>query len=100
LTFGSRRTQITDSTEIRKILKEDDYSKVIDISRVLPGDIIIYVSADGDINHSGIVVEIPSGTIVPVPKILSKWGGAHEVIHGYNYSPYDTTKIEFYRVSK
>ena len=58
------------------MLAEDDYVQ-IKISELLAGDIVLYVR-DGDIEHSGIVVEIVLGM---GPRILSKWGGCHEVIH-------------------
>lgn len=91
LTFASRRTWIHKPTEVAKILKEDDYEK-IRLEEVLPGDVVVYIQ-DGDYSHSGIVVEAGS-----VPKVLSKWGAAHEVIHSVNDCPYHPAYPEYYRI--
>jgi hypothetical protein len=101
LTFASRRTEITSPAEIRKILVEDAY-EMVQINDVLPGDIVIYISNDNDIEHSGIVVDVPRfvGQILPNPKILSKWGSAHEVIHMVRDCPYNASRVEYYRVTK
>lgn len=66
----------------------------------MPGDIVIYISNDGDIEHSGIVVEISPEGIVRNPRVLSKWGTAHEVIHRIADCPYVGSRIEYYRVMK
>ncbi len=98
LTFGSRRTQIVDPAEIRKILTQDSYKK-IDRSEILPGDIVVYVGPDGDIEHSGIVMDVDKSMLFPIPKVLSKWGVAHEVVHRLTDCPYISTNVEYYRVT-
>lgn len=95
LTFASRRTGIADAGVVRAILQEDDYIKV-DRSNLKVGDTVIYIDADGDITHSGIVVEVPDFGA----KVLSKWGECHEVIHAMGDCPYNDTTKEFYRVCK
>jgi hypothetical protein len=95
LTFGSRRTGIDDPAAVREILQHDDYVK-IDRKDLLPGDTVIYIDNEGDITHSGIVIEVP-----PLgAKILSKWGECQEVIHLIGDCPYPETTKEFYRVCK
>lgn len=97
LTFASRRTSISESTEIKKILSDDHYEEVFP-NEVQPGDIILYVSSeDGDVEHSGIVVESPDPPLF-VPKVLSKWGFGAEVIHWANNSPYDFSQAKYYRI--
>lgn len=91
LTFGSRRTWIFKATEVAKILHEDGYVQVNE-TEIVPGDIAVYLYL-GDAEHSGIVVEDK-----PVPKILSKWGPAHEVIHRPRECPYDSMEIRYYRI--
>lgn len=98
LTFGSRRTQIVNPSEIRKILTEDGYQK-IDRAEVLAGDIAVYIGPDGDIEHSGVVVDMEKSMLVPTPKVLSKWGSAHEVVHHFADCPYVSTNVEYYRVT-
>ncbi len=98
LTFASRRTQILDPAEVRRILVEDGYQRIGDVRAVLPGDVAIYVSQDGDIEHSGVVVALEPGMLVATPVIVSKWGAAHEVIHRFNYSPYSSSLVQYFRV--
>jgi len=95
LTFASRRTCIFSSEEIRKIIEHDGYDRV-DLDKVVPGDILLYV-ADGDVEHSGVVVGIGVGL---VPLILSKWGLGPEIIHPANVCPYSYVAPEYYRVSQ
>ncbi|RCK40015.1 hypothetical protein [Thalassospira xiamenensis] len=92
LTFASRRTAISDSKEIAKILHDDGYI-VVEPTKVLPGDIVVYYR-DGAADHSGIVTEIGG----MAPKILSKWGYCHEVVHFLNDCPYETKDVKYYRI--
>jgi hypothetical protein len=94
LTFGSRRTWISGSDQIQTILDEDDYATV-DAKAALPGDIAIY-KKDGQIEHSGIVVE--QGGVLKQPRILSKWAHLHEVIHLPNECPYYDMAITYHRI--
>jgi hypothetical protein len=92
LSFASRRTWIWSSTEIAMVLVDDEYIKV-DRKEVLPGDVVVY-STRGDAEHSGLVVSVDNLG----PRILSKWGACHEVVHRLNECPYDSTEIVFYRI--
>lgn len=78
LTFASRRTQINSPAELRKILEDDQYVPV-KLTDVQPGDVVLYVGANGDFNHSGIVVEYKDGMVHPL--IWSKWGNGPEAVH-------------------
>ena len=93
LTFGSRRTQIMDAEEIEHIIREDDYIRV-ELPDVMLGDIAVYYN-NGDAEHSGIVVEFDQ---LDRPRILSKWGTAHEVIHKPSDCDYDPTDVLYYRI--
>jgi hypothetical protein len=84
LTFASRRTRIIKNSALTAILEDDTY-KDIDLQDAMPGDIVIYQSDDGDLNHSGIVVE--AGPPLVVPMICSKWGNAGEFVHGLRDCP-------------
>jgi hypothetical protein len=97
LTFANRRTCIHDANVVRLIIERDGYRK-IDVFRdpIIPGDIVLYVAADNDIEHSGIVVGV--GEKQP-PLIISKWGTGPEVVHSVDRCPYDATRIEYYRVT-
>lgn len=98
LVFASRRTGIFEVEEIYKILKEDNYTEV-NPNDVLPGDIVLYFSVDGDIEHSGVVVSAPD-TITRLPKIYSKWGKYCEAVHYANICPYECTNLKYYRTDK
>ncbi len=102
LTFASRRTCIEIASEVQKIINDDDYTE-IDIKNVLPGDIAIYYNSNPpvtDIEHSGIVVSLVKTDILNKPKILSKWGGAHEVIHFPEDCPYNCSNVRYFRCLK
>lgn len=97
LAFASRRTWISKSCEIDKILREDKY---IEIHRkdTLPGDIIIYYANDGDAEHSGIVLSEPKE--LGIPMVVSKWGSFPEFVHWANQCPYSFQNAVFYRIEK
>lgn len=99
LTFGARRTQITSSVAIRAMMSQDGYSR-IHKHTALPGDIVIYVGENGDLEHSGVVVTRPTQETLYNMKVLSKWGSAHEVVHDLGDCPYDSTRLEFYRLDQ
>lgn len=97
-TFASRRTNIWKANAIRQILVEDEYRRV-NLRDVLPGDVIIYVASDGDIDHSGIVVSADTNLLSPKIVVLSKWGMSQEVLHDYLEGPY-SKNVEFYRIDR
>lgn len=99
LTFASRRTRIYETTELRKIISDDDY-EYIEITNVFPGDIILYITKLGAIIHSGIILTVESIGNEVIPIILSKWGSGSEVVHNFKNCPYwqTDTIIEFYRI--
>lgn len=97
MTFASRRTWVHDTATIRQILEDDCYSRV-DEADALPGDVVLYVAEDGDVEHSGIVVREKKD--LDFPLICSKWGKWGEVIHPVHRSPYSAKKFEYYRVSE
>ncbi len=84
LVFACRRASIENRAAINLILKDDEYVE-IPMSNVLPGDIVIYYSPQGDPNHSGIILEYSDRLIVPI--IFSKWGCAGEYIHALRDCP-------------
>lgn len=97
MTFASRRTGIYDVEAISKILQDDNYQEIVS-EHVLPGDVVLYYSLDGDVEHSGIVVIPPSKFSLRIPKVLSKWGKFREVIHWGNECPYDFSNHKYFRV--
>jgi len=96
LTFASKRTGIYELADLQKILTEDDYREV-PFDQTLPGDIVLYFSENGDIEHSGILVDVNEGGDIRIPKIVSKWGDAYEVIHVFSDCPYNFLKVKYYR---
>jgi hypothetical protein len=99
LVFASRRAEITEPKEVIRILNEDCYVE-IQPRKVLPGDIILYFSSDGDIEHSGIVVSKPEARFYYVPEVVSKWGAWREVIHQATRCPYSFERLRYFRVTQ
>ncbi|MCC7699074.1 hypothetical protein [Janthinobacterium sp. EB271-G4-7A] len=97
MTFASRRTGIYRAEDLKQILKEDDYIQ-INSTNVLPGDVIIYFSPDGDFEHSGIVVSSPNESGLGVPRVVSKWGKFAEFSHWANNCPYNFSNVRYFRI--
>ncbi len=98
LVFAARRAEIINASEVQKILKEDEYIE-IKSRDVMPGDVILYHTSDGDIEHSGIVVTSPEPPLF-VPLVISKWGAWREVMHYANDCAYDFSATKYYRIVK
>jgi hypothetical protein len=97
LTFAARRTAVWQTPAILDILKDDRYTDV-DSDDVQPGDVILYVSPeDGEIEHSGIVVERPDPRL-HVPRVWSKWGHGCEVVHMASDCPYSFSSPRYIRI--
>jgi hypothetical protein len=96
LVFASRRTNIDDPVEVQKIIQQDRYIQ-IEPRNVLPGDIIVYYSDDGDAEHSGIVISKPD-EFLHIPDVVSKWGQLEEYIHPANCCPYHFVNVIYYRI--
>ncbi|MQA39949.1 hypothetical protein [Rugamonas aquatica] len=97
MTFASRRTGIYGTQDLKQILTEDDYIE-IKLEDVLPGDVIIYVSPDGDYEHSGIVVSAPHDGFLGIPRVVSKWGKYAEFSHWANNCPYTFANVKYFRI--
>ena len=97
LTFACRRTRIEDTPDVHQILSDDDW-RPVEIEHVLPGDVVLYLSEDGDANHSGVVVTLEEPFHLPI--ICSKWGNAGEYIHRLRDCPTMYGPVtKFYRCS-
>jgi len=72
LTFASKRTGIYELADLQMILKEDDYHE-IHFNETLPGDIVLYFSEDGDVEHSGVLVDVNEGSDIRIPKIVRQF---------------------------
>ncbi len=97
LVFASRRTGIHKPEVVKKIIDEDEYKLIRNPEYVKPGDIILYHSASGDIEHSGIIIEMPK-TPPWVPLIWSKWGMYGEAVHRANHCEYNFANVMYYRI--
>ncbi len=98
MTFACRRTGIQDYSEIVKILQQDSYKEIEEISNVCIGDIILYYDSDGEeVEHSGIIVKEPCA-VLGIPIVLSKWGKYKEAIHPANNCPYNFSGAKYYRI--
>lgn len=96
LTFASRRTWVYRNVSIKFVLQDDKYDEITEMQNVLPGDVAIYHSDSGDLNHSGIVVA--AGLPEVMPLICSKWANAGEFIHSLRECPsIYGPNVRFYR---
>lgn len=98
MTFASRRTRITETWAVQRILADDQYEEIA-ARDVHQGDVVIYWTDDGDLEHSGLVVSRGTHPLY-VPMICSKWGGGGEVIHPANNCPYEAVALRYYRVQR
>lgn len=98
LTFASRRTAIHEDREVGRILQDDGY-RPVDMRYALPGDIAIYFTDRGSIDHSALVVSKPEPPTW-VPFVCSKWGViGPEVYHLATQCPeYAIANIRYYRI--
>lgn len=101
MTFASSRTRVFDGS-IGMILADDGYTEVT-ADEALPGDVVLYYNAKGEINHSGIITTSPSKGEYGFPWVVSKWGMLNEVHHlAYDvpplYQPVDN--LRYWRITK
>jgi len=99
LSLGARRTAILDDATVSTILEDDGY-KPIQSRDVLPGDLAIYYTEEGTIDHSAIVVSKPESPAW-IPLVVSKWGViGSEVLHpATDLTPgYAVADIRYYRI--
>jgi hypothetical protein len=93
LTFGSRRTQVDGETKtILWILDEDGYQELTE-DKPQSGDVVVYFDENGQVIHSGIILYLIDG----IPKIWSKWGKGHEVVHSVADCPYGQ-QVKYFRI--
>ncbi len=100
LTFAGRRTNVSDSASITTILKDDGFHE-IPLLDILPGDVILYLTAEGEAEHSGVVAEVkPADGRGRLPEIwiFSKWGAGSEALHRVYECPYNQSKVKYFRV--
>jgi hypothetical protein len=96
LTFAVRRTGIHQEAVLKTVMADDVYVE-IERGKVLPGDTIIYYGEDGDIIHSGIVVEEPNADNLWSALVVSKWCKYKELVHHATQCPYGAGYQKFYR---
>ncbi len=97
--FAAGRTGIDSSRDVRMILSDDGYVKM-EPDRALPGDVVLYVSPTGDVEHSAVLVQTADQTITRFPYVVSKWGNFTEYVHAISNCPYDATHIEYWRLGR
>ncbi|MCW3109625.1 MAG: hypothetical protein JWQ09_4131 [Segetibacter sp.] len=97
MTFASRRTGI-DIIDW-SVIKEDNYER-LENNNILAGDLVLYISDSGEIEHSGMVLSNIKDNPLSSLFVLSKWGSGSEVIHSLYNCPYNKSQIRFYRCEK
>ena len=88
MVFASRRVWV-DITLIRRILEEDEYSRLAGPEALQVGDLVVY-QRDGADAHVGMVIGseviMPSGE--PVVTVLSQFGADGEYLHPIEQVPF------------
>lgn len=99
MVFAARRTGIDRNDAVQRILTDDRYVEVLR-EDVLPGDVVLFISEQGDMEHSAIVIEPPEPDTALMPKVVSKWGEFIEYVHYANHCPYDCSNLRYFRVER
>ena len=98
MTFGCGRTTIGNES-VGMILKDDGYCEV-DLDNVLPGDVVIYYTDDGEAVHSGVVGCVHQIGNLKVPRVVSKWGKYKEFYHHESSGPYTGYTRRYWRIKR
>jgi hypothetical protein len=99
LVVASRRVWV-DPDDLIRVLQEDGYRLLADVTQAELGDVVVYHDSKGTVCHAGIVV----GKNVLVPgqqedplRVLSKWGADGEYVHDLSKLPaYLGTATQFW----
>jgi hypothetical protein len=83
LVLAFRRTFIDDLTKVPTYLAEDGYEPLKSGAAACAGDVVVYRSDAGTVEHLGIILEAPTTGLEAAsgPLIISKWGHFGEYIH-------------------
>ncbi|HEU0009071.1 MAG TPA: hypothetical protein VFT34_04560 [Verrucomicrobiae bacterium] len=103
LVFASRRTNVPtvglfDEGVIDDLLTRDVYEKISSLPQT--GDIIVYRSDTGEIEHTGFVSRIEDISSVRIVFVWSKWGALEEYEHREKVCPYGNCTIEYWRLKR
>lgn len=100
--WAGRRTAIYEPSGVNAILGDDGYRKLAPSEAPFPGDIALYLTADGNILHAAEVVEIrrlstPVGLGSGTPYALSKLNDSTgEVLHHLKDVPWEDANVEIW----
>lgn len=85
MAFACRRTCI-EPEHVPTILKDDGYEEVARIAELVPGDLVVYETAPGEVSHIAVVVSnepnLTNGT--SRLRVLSQWGSHGEYFHDHD----------------
>lgn len=97
--FASGRTGIDHGRDVRMILEDDGYVK-IDQVNAMPGDVVLYIGPDGDVDHSALLVQTAAQSVTAIAVVVSKWGNFVEFMHSLSQCPYESENVEYWRLGK
>ncbi len=95
--FAASRTGIDSGRDVRMIIEADGYVSVTP-AKALPGDIVLYIAEDGDVEHSAILITPEHKSLTNQAQVVSKWGPFTEWVHDVNMCPYNASNIEYWRI--
>jgi hypothetical protein len=97
--FASGRTGIDAGKDVRMILNDDGFVKIAP-EQSLPGDVVLYVADDGDVEHSAVLVTPARDSLSRWPVVVSKWGNFTEYVHDLHLCPYNAMSVEYWRIEE
>lgn len=103
LSFANRRTNVRPETSpnplsVQDLLNADGYR--LRSTPPIPGDLVVYRSARGEITHTGIVSRIENNGGISQVMVLSKWGGLGECEHAVRGCFYaENASIEYWSLN-
>ena len=82
MVFATRRTWV-EPENLRMILEDDGYRKVLNESELQAGDVVVYRDDYGEVSHVGIVTEVRPNLAEATREVfvLSQWGQDGEYFH-------------------
>jgi hypothetical protein len=100
LVFGARRTTINGvfPQDVDDLLRRDKFTQIDERSSQV-GDVVVYRSMGGQIDHTGFVVQVDAVGRQPVHWVWSKWGSLGEYRHRVRNCPYaKDCMVEYWRL--
>lgn len=98
MVFASRRTWV-EPEELQMVLEDDEYLRLAGPDQAVPGDVVVYRDAQGEVAHVGLVAQVITNLREGTQNIgvQSQWGADGEYFHrADDVSPLLGTPTEYW----